>query len=188
MKSYYNLLAEIVFCIVLITSYGNQQLRKDMRAFMDSQIVFPNEVVMVKEGRYLSTRITCDKPLLVLFHGKEECSSCVINHLYEDLSGIENVVKTGKCDIVILFSPVQDEMLDIQEQIRDLKFPFPVYVDLYGDFYRLNANFPSDKRFHSFLLGKDGHPKFVGNPFEGESLMLVFEKVLKKIDNDTKYH
>ena len=139
-------------------------MRKDMRAFMDSQIVFPNEVVTIKEGRYLSTRITCAKPLLVLFHGKEECSSCVINHLYED------------------------EMLDIQEQIRDLKFPFPVYIDLYGDFYRLNANFPSDKRFHSFLLGKDGHPKFVGNPLEGESLMLVFEKVLKKIDNDTKYH
>lgn len=84
---------------------------------------------------------------------------------------------------MILFSPSEDDQLDVQDQIRELKFPFPVYVDLYGDFYRLNKDFPSDRRFHSFLLGIDSHPIFVGNPLHGEKLYKVFEKVLKNKQN-----
>ena len=36
-------------------------------------------------------------------------------------------------------------------QGRDtVKFQFPIYVDLYGDFYRINKDFPSDRRFTNF--------------------------------------
>ena len=70
-------------------------------------------------------------------------------------------------------------MLEVQEQIRILKLSFPIYIDLYGDFYRINQDFPSDRRFHTFLLGKDAHPVFVGNPLHGEKMSKAFERVLK---------
>ena len=167
--------------ILLFVSCSDALLRKQMKTFMGKHIEFPSEVVIITDGRVRSSKIGSENPKLVLFHGREECSLCAISHLYDDLSGFEDIARRGKCDVVILFSPTIDDMLDVQEQVRDLKFPFPIYVDLYGDFYRLNADFPSDNRFHSFLLGKDGYPIFIGNPLDGEYMMEVFERALDTI-------
>lgn len=119
---------------------------------------------------------------MVFFYGKDEYSSCAINNLNDYLSGFIDIEKSEKCRVVILFSPLEDDILDVQNQIRELKFPFPIYVDLYGEFYRINKDFPSDRRFHSFLIGKDAHPVFIGNPLRGEKLSKVFKMVLKKIN------
>lgn len=59
-----------------------------------------------------------------------------------------------------------------------LDFPYPVYVDFNCSFRKLNTGIPEDVRFHSFLLDKNGHPVFVGNPNANETLNHLFEKVL----------
>ena len=95
-------------------------------------------------------------------------------------TGFVDIEQSGKCKVVVLFSPSEDDLMDVQEKIRGLEFHFPIYVDFYGDFYRLNKDFPSDRRFHSFLLGADSHPVFVGNPLHDEELSKIFEKVLDR--------
>ena len=167
-----------VLCNTAFVSCGNQDLRKQMREFMSKEIVMPVELTEIKDGHMRSVKMTTDEPMLIVFYGKDECSSCAINHLNDDLSGFADIEQSGKCKVVILFSPSEDDVLDVQEQIRELKFPFPIYVDMYGDFYRINEDFPSDRRFHSFLIGKDAHPVFIGNPLHGEKLSIVFDKVL----------
>lgn len=170
----------VILCIV--AGCSQQSLRRDMKKFMSMQIGFPSELIMLNDGRMSSGKIDKDKPVMVFFYGKDECSSCAINHLNDDLSGFADIEQSGKCKVVILFSPSEDDVLEVQEQIRELKFPFPIYVDMYGDFYRINEDFPSDRRFHSFLIGKDAHPVFIGNPLHGEKLSIVFDKVLNKIN------
>lgn len=174
----FRLIILLTLCDMFFVSCGNQDLRKQMREFMSKEIVMPVELTEIKDGHMRSVRMTTDEPMLIVFYGKDECSSCAINHLNDDLSGFSEIEQSGKCKVVILFSPSEDDMLDVQEKIRELKFRLPVYVDLYGDFYRLNKDFPSDRRFHSFLLGKDAHPVFVGNPLHSDKLSEIFEKVL----------
>ncbi len=171
--------AIVFFC--LFSSCGHYRLRQQMKSFMERQIVLPTEMIKITEGHTVSAVIASDKPELVIFHGKDECSSCAINHLYDDLPGLKEIAENRNCEVVLLFSPAQEDILEVQEQIRDLKFPFPIYLDLYGDFYRLNEDFPADARFHSFLIGKDGHPVFIGNPLHGSALQEVFENTLRKI-------
>ena len=176
-----NAVSAVILCAVLGCS--QQSLRREMKEFMSNEIALPVELTEIKDGHMRSVKMTMDKPMLIVFYGVDECSSCAINHLNDDLSGFVDIEQSGKCKVVILFSPSEDDQLDVQDQIRELKFPFPVYVDLYGDFYRINKDFPSDRRFHSFLLGNDAHPVFVGNPLHGKKQYKVFEKVLKNKQN-----
>ncbi len=175
-----NAVSAVILCTVLGCS--QQSLRREMKEFMSNKIALPVELTEIKDGYMRSVKMTMDKPMLIVFYGADECSSCAINHLNDDLSGFADIEQSGKCKVVILFSPSEDDVLDVQEQIRELKFPFPIYVDMYGDFYRINEDFPSDRRFHSFLIGKDAHPVFIGNPLHGEKLSIVFDKVLNKIN------
>lgn len=58
---------------------------------------------------------------------------------------------------------------------------FPIYIDQYGEFRSLNPRIPDDKRFHSFLLNKNGYPIYVGNPLNSQKLFDIFIKHLKRI-------
>ncbi len=170
----------LLSCGVASVNCANGELRKKVVDFMQRKVLLPSELVEVKNGYIYPAEIALDSSTLILFYGKDECTSCAINHLMSDLFELNRLEQTGKCKVLILFSPSEDDMLDVQEQIRILKLSFPIYIDLYGDFYRINQNFPADRRFHTFLLGKDAHPVFVGNPLHGEKMSKAFERVLKK--------
>lgn len=169
----------LVSCSVVLVNCADGELRKKVVDFMQRKVLLPSELVEVKNGYIYSAEIALDCTTLILFYSKDECTSCAINHLMSDLFELNQLEQTGKCKVLILFSPSEDCMLEVQEQIRILKLSFPIYIDLYGDFYRINQDFPSDRRFHTFLLGKDAHPVFVGNPLHGEKMSKAFERVLK---------
>lgn len=173
----------LLLCCTVLVSCGDWELRRQMKSFMAQVITLPSELQEIKCGSISPVTITMSNSTMVFFYGNDECSFCAIDHLKDDLLGFVDIEQSGKCKVVVLFSPSEDDQLDVQDQIRELKFPFPVYVDLYGDFYRINKDFPSDRRFHSFLLGNDAHPVFVGNPLHGKKLYKVFEKVLKNKQN-----
>ena len=180
------IICAMVLCGVVFAGCGNRELRKQVSLFMAHKITLPSELLEVKCGSISPVTIAVDKPMLIFFYGNEECSSCAVIHLKDDLSGFVDIEQSGKCKVVILFSPSEDDLMDVREQIRELKFPFPVYVDLYGDFYRINKDFPSDRRFHSFLLGTDAHPVFVGNPLHNNELSKIFDKIIDRNCKNTK--
>ena len=173
----------LLLCCTVLVSCGDWELRRQMKSFMAQVITLPSELQEIKCGSISPVTITMSNSTMVFFYGNDECSFCAIDHLKDDLLGFVDIEQSGKCKVVVLFSPSEDDLMDVQEKIRGLEFHFPICVDFYGDFYRLNKDFPSDRRFHSFLLGNDAHPVFVGNPLHGKKLYKVFEKVLKNKQN-----
>ena len=63
-----------------------------------------------------------------------------------------------------------------------LNYPYALYVDIDGSFEKANPGLPDDKRFHSFLLDRDGHPVFIGNPAASEQLWMLFKEVLANLE------
>lgn len=183
MRKLLSLLLWILVCGMILISCENQRLRKQVKDFMSKEVVLPTELTEIVNGKVRFVKITVDKPLLIVFYGNDECSSCAINKLKENYQRFSDIEQSGRCKVVVLFSPSEDDAFDVQDKIKELMLPFPLYVDLYGDFYRANKDFPTDLRFHSFLMGKDSHPVFVGNPIYSADLSGVFEKVLNKISS-----
>ena len=87
----------------------------------------------------------------------------------------------GTFEVYTIFSPSQDEYDDVLEQLVFMNFEYPLYVDVFGDFRRKNTCIPEEKKYHCFLLDKEEHPVFVGNPLANAELMHLFKKVLDRI-------
>lgn len=148
------IICAMVLCGVVFAGCGNRELRKQVSLFMAHKITLPSELLEVKCGSISPVTIAVDKPMLIFFYGNEECSSCAVSHLKDDLSGFVDIEQSGKCKVVILFSPSEDDLMDVREQIRELKFPFPVYVDLYGDFTESIRTFHRTGDSIVFCLGQ----------------------------------
>lgn len=172
----------MVCCAALLCGCSNMKLRRQMKDFMAHKIVLPQELMEICDGRTRSACVSFDSPMLILFYGKNECSLCAINHLADDLDEIKRIEELRRCKVLIFFSlTTEDEQIEIPERVRESEFSFPIYLDLYGDFYRYNAEFPDDERFHSFLVGTDGYPVFIGNPLKDSRLRKVFNETLENI-------
>lgn len=114
-----------------------------------------------------------------MYHDSLSCNSCQINHLNDYLCIYEKA-DTMSFDVLTIFSPRQEEYDEVMASLMKQDFPYPIYVDFDGSFRRANPCIPEDNRFHSFLLDKDGHPVFVGNPADNETMWNLFEKALEK--------
>ena len=88
----------------------------------------------------------------------------------------------GTFRIVTIFAPRQEEYDEVIRQLMVLDFPYPVYVDFDGSFRKANPCIPEDKRFHSFLLDKEGHPVFVGDPLASDRMMELFKEALESLE------
>lgn len=174
----------ITLLFILSISFSgckNYSLRRDMKEFMQRKIEFPSELIKYSEGHVADGTIDVNKPTLVIFYGKDVCIGCAINQLFELVSGIEEIVQTGECDAAVLFSPDVDNILELQEELQKAKITLPIYVDQFGDFYRLNSDFPKAAVFHNFLLDTNKHPVFIGNPLGSDELMAVFKRTLDRL-------
>ena len=108
---------------------------------MSREIVLPSVMSEICSGKIRGVdNMVIDVPTLILFYGKEECSLCAINHLYDDLSEFQKINDEMGCKVIILFSlTTVEEVLDVPSHIKDLNFPFPVYIDEFGEIGRAHV-------------------------------------------------
>lgn len=148
---------------LFLSSCGSRySLKRELVTFEKETIVFPERMIRIENGAFEICTICEEGKTQVLFFAPGECTHCALSHLKlaESLFEISN--QYPQYNIVILFEPVEGECEDLVNQILQMGFDFPVYVDHERQF--LNNTIPQDRRFHSFLLDEECHPVVVGNP------------------------
>lgn len=175
----------ILVCSLLITlsltGCERRRMSQELKEFMTKTITIPNGIVRVLGRNVQYDSKFGGKPYLVIYHGPEECSTCVLSHNYMDCSYLKKVQDSGKCEVVVIFAPSEadeDKMLDY---MRAMDTDFPLYFDRYDYFSAQNPDLPIDLRMHSFLIDAEGHPVFVGNPMSSPALDKLFWQVLNKL-------
>lgn len=166
-----------------MTSCGEYGVSRHLRDFMDSTISIPNDIQVVSERHVhqVAASIIAGSKLVILYDSLE-CSSCQIGHLYDYLWSYEKLDSIQSCQLMTIFSPRQEEYDEVVRQLMVLNFPYPIYVDMSGSFRKINKCIPDDKRFHSFLLDKNGKPVFVGNPMSGPRMMELFMEAVSNLE------
>lgn len=168
------------FCM-LDSCSGRREIRKEMRAFVSNRIEVPQDMDYVYCGGLGQYRDTARQAKLIVYYDTLSCQSCSVNHIGLLRPLIERSRKTGKFDVLVIFSPRPDESAEVTTQLMVMKLDFPVCVDTYGSFRRKNNFIPADVRFHTFLVDRRGKPIFVDNPLGSDELSKLFDKVLQKI-------
>ena len=148
---------------------------------MSRSITIPYGLLKVIDGHFFPCDYALSKPTLVFLYGPEDCSSCAIEKIVESSTDIEELQVNGKCSVLLLFSPGDGNQYEVLNKLLNTELSFPTYLDMECNFFNLNDKFPTDKRFHTFLLSVDGYPIFVGNPILTQSLHNLFERSLDVI-------
>lgn len=178
-----------LFCIVLFfTSCRNEsvekgELTKLLDRFKKTTVVFPDDLIKVQSGE--ESDFTLDAvPHLVFYFDSTNCASCEMHHI-GGLYKFFNDERYGKeFDIIALFSPKEDDLNDILIETRYVPHDYPMYIDSTGSFAKTNTGIPVDRRFHVFLLDRENHPVYIGDPRNDEELEKLMWKHINHLNNN----
>ena len=174
-KSFYAL---IFVCLSLSSCSENHKIKKTMIEFMKTEIILPASMTVVNGKEVeLADLNSLHGNRLIMYVDSMSCSSCRIGHFTDALPLYELSDSLKNFSVMAIFSPEQSKLVDVEMQLKLLDFPYPIYIDTKREFAMMN-DIPADKRFHDFMISKDGRVKYVGNPLNGEQLMLVFKNTL----------
>ena len=173
----------ITIILLLVSSCSvRQSIRQELRRFQKSKASLSLEIDAVRDRNIGRESLQSEVMSMVMYYDSTECSQCRINHLSDCLPLYELSDSIGTFRIVTIFAPRQEEYDEVIRQLMVLDFPYPVYVDFDGSFRKANPCIPEDNRFHSFLLDKEGHPVFVGNPLASDRMMELFKEALESLE------
>lgn len=170
------------FCaVIMISGCSTVHIKHELRRFQKSTVTFSGKYEKI-ENRCISPVYLEDGEItMVMYYDSTECSECRINQLLNYIPLYELADSTEKFRVITIFSPRQDEYDNVMARLMVLNFEFSVYIDKDSRFRKANPGIPEDRRFHSFLLDRDGHPVFVGDPVASETMGSLFEKALARI-------
>lgn len=178
-KNFFLLLLPLLFA----TACKEQKIAECLKSFRAESILIPADLQKV-DGRVQSEvgDAMDGIPVLILYHDSLSCSMCQISHL-ADLSDVYALADSlGTFEVMSIFSPREEEYDELMKNIVYRDFEYPVYVDFSGSFRKKNSCIPEDAIFHNFLIDRDGHPVFVGNPAASDELWDLLNKALFSID------
>jgi hypothetical protein len=171
----------VLTCLVFASCSKKTEIRRQMKKFTAATVVIPDNMDCINGLSVKKYVEKTKKAKLILYYDTLSCQSCSIHHIVQMEPLFDRSKKSGKFDVLIIFSPKSDECANVITDLVTLDYNFPIYVDTYGSFRDENKCIPLDIRFHAFLLDKNGHPIFVGNPLDSNPLNDLFEKALKKL-------
>lgn len=179
----------VVALFFLLTLFGCKELktRVAFSEFIENTVYFPPELLQIHAGKTDTVSILIERSTLIVYHDRLDCSSCEISHIY-NWYGLYKESDKGQFDIIKIFSPSEDELPAVLQQLEILNFPYPVYIDFDNNFHSYNKKFPDDRRFHCFLINTEGKPIFVGNPLASNKLNELFEAAINQPNLYTLEH
>ncbi|MFA6769212.1 MAG: hypothetical protein WCR86_12405 [Parabacteroides sp.] len=152
-----------------------------MREFSNTTIVVPKGMMMVDGQSLKPFKDTSLKAKLIFYFDESSCSSCQVAHLSDLLNLYEIGDKSGKYEVLIIFSPPHEDLSGLIEELKLRDFEHPVIVDSNKEFEIGNPSMPSDNRFHTYLIDEKGLPLFIGNPNGSEELYGLFMKAVSRL-------
>lgn len=171
-----------VFGLLLITSCGEKRsVKATIRSMRESELIIPSDLQCI-DGRSVSTvKDEREKATLVIYYDSLECGSCRVDKLYQldTLFGLERTY--ADYEVLVVFSPKPSEVEDIMVMLVKKNYSHPVYLDYSGTFRELNDFIPEDNRFHTFLVGQDQRPLYIGDPYISKNMWDLFISTLNNL-------
>ena len=167
---------------LIISGCAENQLIKTIKTFQSAVIQIPNDLMVVENKSISNYSDTLCPIKMLVFFDSSCCSACQIKRLSDYCPLFDQAKISNRYDVMILFSPLPEICPEVIELLFMANYPYPVYIDHSGSFSEINKHIPEDNRFHSFLLNKEGHPVFVGNPLASDRMMELFKEALESLE------
>ncbi len=168
-----------VCILVLFSSCIDNTHKNEIKLLMSKKVnlelnLHSNEKDSVIKNDYKN------KFTLVVYLDKEQCTQCVIDHLYVYDSFMES---HKYLNYSYIFSIDKKNYNAINRRIKVNNIQFPITIDTSATFERLNPHIPNNPDLHTFLLDEENNVIFVGDPIWNiKSRKLMYKKINKNIN------
>lgn len=174
----------ILFCLIgalaLCGCNGRVRDTKEAILFCKSTVVLPHEMIAIENGSLnLSSIPQNGVPTLVRYYAPNDCNECAVSHMRDNVALVDFSKKDESFEVVVIMSPPDEDREEIMRKIIELKLPIVVYFDTSYYLESLGV-IPKNSALHSFLLDKDGHPVFLGNPLKNDASLDRFRKAINR--------
>lgn len=132
------------------------------------------------ECRRNPLKTTDGKYKMVVYVDSAECSSCALSKLrFWNPLIAETKDKQVDINYVFILAPKKEDMEDVDMELEITDLQSSIYVDTGFVFRKVNSFLPTENKYHTFLLDKDGNVILVGNPIDNEKLKDIYRKTIK---------
>ena len=166
-----------IILIVIGCESRNESVRQLLMDFEQSHIIIPDDMTMICDGKIMPSQIKDSISSFVVYVAAEECSDCRIAHLWDYSGFFEWSKQSNRSQVLLIFSPLPEDMSYVLDRIISSGFIYPVFVDANQSFSNYNS-IPHNSITHSFLLDKLGYPVLVGDPIGNNRLLKLYKKQL----------
>lgn len=150
---------------------AKRELRKNVSKMQGAVVTMPTEMLAIQDGAMTFAAPDSASHQLVFYFDSSECTSCRVSHL-RDLEGLFTLEESHPgFKVKVIFSPREEELESLIEEIKARRFEHPVYIDHTGMFMELNGFLPQDATYHTFLTDGGGAISIIGNPLTNDRLL-----------------
>lgn len=160
--------------------------RKELSMLIGKKIIFSESLHQVCGIRDTVSDVSLAK--LLIYYDSSGCNPCRMQHL-KDLEILVNAYAycRDKFSFYVIFAADLTNPDEIHELLRREKVKIPIYVDLRGEFYRLNKKLIGGIG-HVSLLGKSDEIVIVGDPLASDEMWGLYKRTLDNLlANDGVY-
>ena len=171
------LLLIAVLCFLAVASNGckKARLRSQLKELMGSTIVLPEKISCVYNGEvYPMPDSLLNKAKLLMYIDSTECTGCRLSKLIQYGPFAESL-RTWGTEFFVLLTPKQKEKEYVTDLTLSYAYPFPVFLDETGDFFKMNRKFrgkPSSLCI--VLVDRDHKPVLFGDPLGSDAMAQLF--------------
>jgi hypothetical protein len=173
----------LCLAVVFVSCGGGRGFQRQLEEFAREAIAVPGGMRQMVEGRdSLVLDPGAGLARLVVWVDSVTCSSCKMNRMfeYEDIIKLRDEVGEGFVPVFV-FSPPRARMDEVLWSLELSQFGYPVFLDEEGAFFAANGHIPSDSRFHTFLLDRDGRVVLVGDPLNNPGLWKLYKTTITQL-------
>lgn len=180
----------LLLMLISCSNMNDSNITSLLKEWEQKEILFPKNMyftTMLKDTTYYNLS---GKYKILSYVDSMGCTSCKLQLPAWDMLIKEiDSLYIGKVNFIFVFSP--HKIKDIHHALLTANFNYPVCLDDQDSIAKLN-NFPSDSRYHTFLLDNKNKVLAVGNPVYNPKVRELYIKILSgKIDMpiyDKKLH
>lgn len=164
--------------IFIILSYLgiNRSFQKDSV----DKIIIRDSLEVIIDGSSKIEAISKRTSKLVAIYDSTLCTSCQVSNLF---IWDEFVLLTNdSLELNIIFIPNKFDYKLIKEELKNIKYNFPVYIDSMGAIYKDNPLYDwSNINNHFFLLNKEQNISMIGFPLLNDDIREKYKEKIRDL-------
>ena len=171
----------IVCGVILVGCSDNHDIEEKISSLQSQPIKLCLDEMRCRNKYGDTIVVDSVKPLyrMVVYVDSSACSPYTLDKMFV---WNESIKKARRQDsmlkYVFIVAPKPSEMDDINLELSITDLKSSIYLDTAYIFRKENPSIPSDRKYHSFLLDKNGKICFVGSPIDNEKIKAIYGKTI----------